>query len=251
MLSRANASYCALSYCAGKPTETAVVLVDGLPFNAFANLEHAIGCALECWMSRNPGKGLVLWVDQICINQRDPVERARQIGMMRDIYRRSNETFVCLSIVSVDNCLFWVPRDPRPVSEHHFVTQEEPRTVTILKRTFQELLLGEDAALNSTPPEPAQSKRQSVPPPPSASVQPQPQSGNPFLQNRPPLQSRHPLSLPWAVTQSSDSESTQLRTGLEPPSSTNLVHRDEALLESIRAFMECPWWRRSWVHQEF
>jgi hypothetical protein len=257
MLSRVNASYCALSYYAGKPTETAVVLVDGLPFNAFANLEHAIGCALECWTSQNPGKELLLWVDQICINQCDPVERGRQIGMMQDIYRRSNETFVCLSTASVDNCLYWVPRDPRPVSEHQFftqnalVTQKEPRTVTILKHAFQELLLGRDTALSSALPELALSGRQSVLPPPSASVQPQPQSGNLFLQNRPRPQSRHLLSPPYASTQSSNSESTQCRTGPGPSGPVNLVCGDmEVLLESIRAFMECPWWRRSWVYQE-
>ncbi|KAI9768036.1 MAG: hypothetical protein M1839_004299 [Geoglossum umbratile] len=125
---------------------------------------------------------------------------------MRDIYRRSNETFICLSTASADNYLFWVPRDPRPASDHQIVTQntlvaqEEPRAVTMLKCTFEELLLGKGAALSSTVSELARSGSQSGP---------------------------------------------------EPRNPANLVCGDGALLESIRAFMECPWWRRSWVHQEF
>jgi hypothetical protein len=74
-LSRIDGLYCALSYCAGKPSETRVILVDGLLFNAFASLERAIRLALECWTSRNPGKELLLWADQICINQSDHRER--------------------------------------------------------------------------------------------------------------------------------------------------------------------------------
>ena len=91
-LSRLNGKYCALSYCAGDPTETAAVLVNGLPFNAFRNLEHAIEQALDSWDRRHTGQDLLLWVDQICINQRDPLECASQIAMMREIYRRSDET---------------------------------------------------------------------------------------------------------------------------------------------------------------
>src|SRR5262249_19099387 len=115
-LSRIDGNYCAVSYVAGDPTETAVMLVDGLPFNAFANLEHATGHALECWKRRNPDKELLLWVDQICINQRDPIERANQVQMMRDVYRRSNETFVCLSPPTSPTFAPTFPQDTLPES---------------------------------------------------------------------------------------------------------------------------------------
>lgn len=105
--SRMDGNYCVLSYCAGKPTKTKVLLVDGLPFNAFANLERAIRLALVCWASRNPGRELLLWVDQICINQSDHLERTNQVGIMREIYRRSNETFISLDISGFENCLSW------------------------------------------------------------------------------------------------------------------------------------------------
>jgi hypothetical protein len=142
-LSRIDGTYCALSYCAGKPTETAVILVDGIPFNAFANLEHAIGHALECWTSRNPGRELLLWADQICINQRDQMERESQVGMMRDIYRRSNETFVCLSTSSLTNCLSWVPRNRYKAAgmlPSHVKTQESG-VISEVKNSIREKML--------------------------------------------------------------------------------------------------------------
>ncbi|KAM5366841.1 hypothetical protein ACJZ2D_010293 [Fusarium nematophilum] len=96
-LSRVSGQYSAVSYCAGSPKETAKILVNGVPFNAFANLEHALECVISCHVSKNPDQELLIWVDQICVNQRDHQERALQVGMMRDIYRRSKETYICLS----------------------------------------------------------------------------------------------------------------------------------------------------------
>jgi hypothetical protein len=107
-LSRVDGAYCALSYCAGEPTDTSLILVDGLPFNAFSNLERAIDLALKQWVLKWPKRDLLLWADQICINQGDHIERTSQVNMMRDIYRRSGETFICLSTSSSSvDCLAW------------------------------------------------------------------------------------------------------------------------------------------------
>lgn len=112
-LSRVNADYCALSYCAGKPTDTEVILVNGLPFNAFANLAHAIRSAQEAWEATHHGQELLLWADQICINQRNHFERSDQVQMMREIYRRSDETFICLSTPGCETYLDWIPEQVR------------------------------------------------------------------------------------------------------------------------------------------
>ncbi|KAK3390742.1 hypothetical protein B0H63DRAFT_122410 [Podospora didyma] len=82
---------------------------------AFANLEHAIDYTLTPWTERHPGKELQLWVDQICINQNDHEERAHQISIMRDIYRRYDETFVSLSTPGSNGVLAWA-RNPSPIS---------------------------------------------------------------------------------------------------------------------------------------
>jgi hypothetical protein len=122
--------YCTVSYCAGSPTNTKLMLVDGFPFNAFANLEHAIRLAISTWRAQNPREELILWADQICINQQDQSERAFQVRIMRDIYRRSAMTFASLSNVNLPNCLAWLPdgignpgNRPRLISvgEHHSV----------------------------------------------------------------------------------------------------------------------------------
>lgn len=108
-LSRFNSEYCAISYCAGDPIDTAVMLVNGVVFNAFANLEHAISCAQHAWETKHPGQEFLVWADQICINQRNHAERSDQVQLMREIYRRSDETFVCLSTPARTDLLDWVP----------------------------------------------------------------------------------------------------------------------------------------------
>jgi hypothetical protein len=231
-LSRIDGSYCTLSYCAGNLTETAIILVDGLPFKAFANLEHAIGHALECWTARNSGKELLLWADQVCINQRDQNERSSQVRIMRDIYHRSNETFVCLSNPRLPNCLSWIFRDPakglsrRPPTGRDGA-REECRTISALKAFLRQQLLGKDA-----------------PNPPSPSN----------TQNEEPLQGYLPEDYYNISTPSQDYDTSfgasRAITKLNPANSTNYTIA-ELWLDSLQNFMESPWWRRSWVYQEF
>ncbi|KAF5000430.1 hypothetical protein FGRMN_1761 [Fusarium graminum] len=81
--------YRALSYCAGDAHNTIIILVNGTRCNVFANLHHAL---ME----------LLLWVDQICINQANLAERSHQVGFMRDIYRYAEQTFICLSTAGTE-----------------------------------------------------------------------------------------------------------------------------------------------------
>jgi hypothetical protein len=37
-----------------------------------------------------------IWVDSVCINQKDPAERSSQVAMMRDIYESSEEVVIWL-----------------------------------------------------------------------------------------------------------------------------------------------------------
>lgn len=43
-----------------------------------------------------PGDTLYLWIDAVCINQEDPDERASQVAIMGDIYRRAQQVIVFL-----------------------------------------------------------------------------------------------------------------------------------------------------------
>ncbi|UPK93214.1 hypothetical protein LCI18_004149 [Fusarium solani-melongenae] len=89
--------YWALSYCAGNPRNTEIILVNGVKCNVFANLCHALTCARHFWTTQPGNEDFLLWADQLCINQADLSERSHQVGFMRDIYQSAMETLICLS----------------------------------------------------------------------------------------------------------------------------------------------------------
>ncbi|KAJ3459578.1 hypothetical protein MRS44_015651 [Fusarium solani] len=84
------------------PSKTKPILLQGIKFNVFANLNHALENTLAAWKSNYGGK-CILWVDQICINQKRDAERSHQVGFMRDIYSYSLGTFISLSTADKDN----------------------------------------------------------------------------------------------------------------------------------------------------
>lgn len=93
-LAEAHRKYSALSYCAGDPKQ---FLLNGRKFNVFANLGRAIMEARQFWIKMFGTRECVLWVDQICIDQSNLLERSHQVGFMRDIYARAEQVLLCLS----------------------------------------------------------------------------------------------------------------------------------------------------------
>ncbi|GFN14983.1 HET domain-containing protein [Aspergillus tubingensis] len=81
--------YETLSYVWGDHTNTKIITVNGRNFKATANLESALR-----HLRRDTPR--TMWIDAICINQRDLGERASQVSMMRDIYQGSNTTVIWL-----------------------------------------------------------------------------------------------------------------------------------------------------------
>ncbi|KAI1010288.1 hypothetical protein LB503_004978 [Fusarium chuoi] len=97
LLTDARKQYLALSYCAGDPTDTKEIIVNGVRCNIFANLHHTLVLSRHYWI-RSSGQGpLRIWIDQLCINQHDLKERSHQVGFMRDIYQSADRTLACLS----------------------------------------------------------------------------------------------------------------------------------------------------------
>jgi hypothetical protein len=98
-LTTMNGHYSALSYCAGSPNETAMIMIDGMWFNTFANLEHSIESVRQHWEKSGHGnnRDLLLWIDQACINQSDHAEKSCQVAFMREIYQQAEQVFICLS----------------------------------------------------------------------------------------------------------------------------------------------------------
>jgi len=82
--------YEALSYRAGNPADVKEILVDGHPFNAFATLFGALV------RLRDPSESRIVWIDQICINQNDVVERNHQVQKMRGVYQNAQRVIAWL-----------------------------------------------------------------------------------------------------------------------------------------------------------
>lgn len=74
--------YEALSYVWGDPKLTAEIILNNEPYFITPNLEMAMRYL------RRPSVERTLWVDALCINQHDLVERSQQVLLMKDIYAR-------------------------------------------------------------------------------------------------------------------------------------------------------------------
>ncbi|KAI1266598.1 hypothetical protein F5Y18DRAFT_445030 [Xylariaceae sp. FL1019] len=85
-------SYKALSYSWQDDEASAfeTIFCNAKPMSISANLHAALR------RLRTPNGHVRLWVDAICINQKDDVERAYQVGMMREIYENSKEVLIWL-----------------------------------------------------------------------------------------------------------------------------------------------------------
>ena len=90
-----NPQYAALSYCWGSTTLSCRIDCNDYVLDITKNL----GLALSSIRSTSR---LSLWVDQICINQADSVERSAQVACMKQIYSQATETFVYLGEPDLD-----------------------------------------------------------------------------------------------------------------------------------------------------
>lgn len=80
--------YEALSYPWGDPTFTHIVKLEGLVAYVSKTLHDALHTL------RDEAKPVVLWADQLCINQADAKEREQQVSIMGDIYRNAERVAV-------------------------------------------------------------------------------------------------------------------------------------------------------------
>jgi len=85
--------YDALSYTWGDPTQTVSITIDGDPaFQVTANL----GRALQYLRLEQDVR--TIWIDSICINQKDVKERSEQVSLMRKIYSNAATVRVWLDL---------------------------------------------------------------------------------------------------------------------------------------------------------
>jgi hypothetical protein len=86
----ASTTYRAISYCWGDPDVTSPIIVNGFEVQVTVNLA-AVLRQLREWCV-----GVKLWVDALCINQSDDVEKSQQVNAMGRVYFNSSETYVWL-----------------------------------------------------------------------------------------------------------------------------------------------------------
>ena len=83
--------YTALSYTWGSSLEKpSPIWIDGKPFPVRENLLKALEAL------RDPQRSTTLWIDALCINQKDVYEKSHQVGLMARIYRTAESVKVWL-----------------------------------------------------------------------------------------------------------------------------------------------------------
>lgn len=82
--------YEALSYAWGDPLDCRSIEVDGRTKSVTVNLYHALR------RLRYPQCERCLWVDALCINQDNDVEKSHQVNLMRKIYSRTERAILWL-----------------------------------------------------------------------------------------------------------------------------------------------------------
>jgi hypothetical protein len=84
--------YEALSYTWGDPKDTSPILLNGQVFHATKTLVSG----LRHLRHKEAGKVRVLWVDAVCINQTDIMEKNHQVQQMAQIYKVAKSVIVWL-----------------------------------------------------------------------------------------------------------------------------------------------------------
>ena len=87
-----NLQYDALSYVWGNPSPLFDLAVNGNVLGIAENLRNAL---LAIRLEKEP---TALWIDAICINQKDIDERSRQVQLMRSIYGSARRVRVWLNV---------------------------------------------------------------------------------------------------------------------------------------------------------
>ena len=82
--------YDALSYVWGKSDETRLIFIDKHDLLVTPNLHEALLHLRYCSIER------IIWIDAVCINQKDTKEKERQIRFMGKIYGQANRVVVWL-----------------------------------------------------------------------------------------------------------------------------------------------------------
>ncbi|KAF2664280.1 hypothetical protein BT63DRAFT_460586 [Microthyrium microscopicum] len=80
--------YEAISYCWGKPERNSEIVVNDRLLKVPANALEVLKNRSSVWEPK------LVWLDSVCINQRDSVEKGRQVLLMTEIYEKASTVSV-------------------------------------------------------------------------------------------------------------------------------------------------------------
>lgn len=101
-LDEVQTEYEALSYTWGTEPPSAFLIVEGATRTKMPVRPNLLGALKQL---RDPERPRNLWIDAICINQDDNVEKSVQVGRMADIYRLAHRVVVWLGPEDADSKL--------------------------------------------------------------------------------------------------------------------------------------------------
>lgn len=100
--------YFALSYTWGDASDTSPILLDNNIFFVTTNLQAALA-----HLAANPGaESVTAWIDALCIDQKDEVEKSEQVEQMREIYANATHVIAWLGPARdrSDVAMDWIER---------------------------------------------------------------------------------------------------------------------------------------------
>jgi len=89
-ISLSGPPYRAISYTWGEGAPSRTVTVAGRNHIVSENCFNAL------WQARNRSPAALLWIDSICINQADSVEKSSQVQVMGGIYAQADVVYACV-----------------------------------------------------------------------------------------------------------------------------------------------------------
>lgn len=120
-------SYRAISYTWGDAANTRRLEVDGKTIKVPANTLAAVRAVWQYARGAHAGDmpkseaPIRIWIDAVCINQDDPLERAQQVAIMREIYSQASEVCICLGDSTTNE------DDPSPMQGVHAIFENSMR----------------------------------------------------------------------------------------------------------------------------
>jgi len=94
---------------------------------------------------------LLVWTDQVCIDQNNHEEKSRQVALMRQIYHQAEHVFVCLSTASNTPALLISTPNGIAALRHVFYKSLEAIPLELRKTAhIQKTLLGHFTELLNT-----------------------------------------------------------------------------------------------------